>query len=258
MGLIPGAAALLLLSSLAGRAAEVEIAIAYDNTTANGQFGEDWGFAALVTNRNARVLFDSGTDPKLLLENLGKLGIEPESITHAVISHHHADHIGGIYRTVLRNPSIKTFFLDSFPARDFETAMAIGFTPERVKGPREIAPGFYTTGTIGERIPEQALIVETADGPVVLVGCGHPGLTPIIEAVEEQRGADSIRLLLGGFHMIRLGEEEVLQEIKSLQKLNVRAVAPMHCTGERAKRLFRKYWGTDYQAGGAGRIITVE
>jgi 7,8-dihydropterin-6-yl-methyl-4-(beta-D-ribofuranosyl)aminobenzene 5'-phosphate synthase len=258
MCVIFAAAALLVFLAPISTAAEFEIAIAYDNTAASNQFTDDWGFAAVVTTPTARVLFDSGTDPELLLSNLAKLDIAPTSITHTIISHHHADHLGGIYRVALRNSEMKVFFLDSFPAQTYETAMAVGMAPQRVRGPQEIAPGIYTTGPIGESIPEQALIVDTAEGPVVLVGCSHPGLTTIIKAVEEQRGLESVRLLLGGFHMIRLSEEQILEEIQSLKTLHVRAVAPMHCTGERSKRLFRKHWGAEYKAGGVGRRIRVE
>jgi len=258
MCVILAAATLLIVLSSTGTAAGFEIAIAYDNSAANGQFTDDWGFAAVVTTPTARVLFDSGSDPELLLRNLAKLDIDPNSITHTIISHHHADHLGGIYRVALRNQAMKVFFLDSFPAQTYETAMAVGMAPERVTGPREIAPGIYTTGPIGEQVSEQALIIDTAEGPVVLVGCSHPGPAAIITAVEQQRGVGSVRLLLGGFHMIRLSEEQVLEEIRGLKALHVQAVAPMHCTGERAKRLFRKHWSTNYEAGGVGRRITVE
>jgi 7,8-dihydropterin-6-yl-methyl-4-(beta-D-ribofuranosyl)aminobenzene 5'-phosphate synthase len=238
--------------------AEVQIQIVYDNTAAGPGFAEDWGFAAVVTAGETRVLFDSGADAELFLRNLARLEIDPKTITHAIISHHHADHRKGIFRLVLRNPDIKVFFLDSFPESTFEVAHAVGMTPVRVTGPREIAPGIYTTGTIDGPIPEQALVVETARGPVVLTGCSHPGIVKMVEAVRQQRGVDKIHLLAGGFHLMRQSEEEIMPQVKKLMELGVERIAPMHCSGELAKRLCRRAWGPRYVAGGAGRKITIE
>jgi len=52
-----------------------------------------WGFAALVTFRGHRVLFDAGRNPQQLLENLHKMDVDPTSIEHVVISHHHSETI---------------------------------------------------------------------------------------------------------------------------------------------------------------------
>jgi 7,8-dihydropterin-6-yl-methyl-4-(beta-D-ribofuranosyl)aminobenzene 5'-phosphate synthase len=254
------AAALLCLTAGFGPAAEprVEIKIIYDNTAASPEFLGDWGFSALVTAGGHNVLFDSGSDATLFLQHLKMLGIEPSSISHALISHHHADHREGIYRLALRNPSMQVLFLDSFPSSTFEVAMAVGISPVRVSGPMEILPGIYTTGPVEAKIPEQALVIETSEGPVVLVGGSHPGAVRMVEVVREQRGEEKIRLLLGGFHTLRESEEEVQARIERLKELGVERVAPMHGTGEKAKRLFRQAWGNNYLAGGAGRTIVLE
>ena len=243
-----------------GLAAEpaVTIDIVYDNTSARAGFVDDWGFAAVVTVGEQRILFDSGADPELFMRQLERLRIDPVTITHAVISHRHADHLGGIYRLVLRNHDMKVFFLDSFPEDAFNVAAAVNLFPERVTGPREIVPGVYTTGPIDGRIPEQALLVETSEGLVMLVGCGHPGVAKMVEAAERQRKTGSVRLLLGGFHMMRMSEEQIRAEIARLQELHVEKIAPAHCTGEKAKRLIRRAWKGNSVAAGAGRRIVLK
>ncbi len=233
------------------------IHIVYDNTSADGGLREDWGFSAVATVGDRRVLFDSGADADLFLRNLAALGIDPASISHAVISHHHSDHRGGIYRLFQRHPAMRVWFLDSFPAEAFEIGLAVGMNPVRVTGPAEIAPGIHTTGPVGGRIPEQALVIDTAGGPVVLVGCAHPGVDRLVEAAREQRKADSIRLLLGGFHLMRHSEADIVSLAGRLKQLGVRRVAPAHCTGELAKRLLRQEWGENYLACGAGRVINL-
>lgn len=253
-------AVLLLLggSGVAARAAELEIQIIYDDTSAVAGIEPHYGFSALVDFRGQRILFDSGSDADLFLRNLTRLGIDPASITHAVISHRHSDHRNGIYRLALRNRTMEVYFLDTFPASVFEVAIAVGMNPRRVTGPVEIAPGVYSTGIVEGEPPEQALVVETSGGLVVLVGSAHPGVARMVETAEQQRGADSVRLLLGGFHMMRKQEEEIRAELERLKALGVEKVAPAHCTGERAKRLFRRAYGAMYVPTGAGRRIELE
>ncbi|MCP5118829.1 MAG: MBL fold metallo-hydrolase [bacterium] len=233
------------------------IRIVYDNVSARGDMPGDWGFSALVDFRGERVLFDSGADGNLFLKNLSQLSIQPTSIQHALISHQHSDHREGIHRLALKNRTMNVFYLDAFPPAAFELAMAVGMSPVRVTGPRQITDGVYTTGVIAGNPPEQSLIFETAGGLVVLTGCSHPGVVKLIEAAREQRQQQKVRLLLGGFHMLRQSEELILEQIARLKELGVEQVAPAHCTGERAKKLFRRAWGPNYVAAGAGRRIVV-
>ncbi len=240
-----------------GAAAQIEIFIVYDNTAAEPGFIEDWGFSAVVSSGGSKILFDSGADPDVFMRNLRRLDIDPASITAAVISHHHADHRGGIFRFTLKNRSAPVYFLDSFPGEVFDLARAVAMRVQRVKAPQEIAPGIFTTGEIPGRIPEQALVVKSSSGMVILIGCGHPGVAKMVEAAARQHPSERIRLLLGGFHMMRWSEEQIQAEIERLKALGVEQVAPAHCTGERAKRLFRRAWGPGYLACGAGRRIVV-
>jgi len=106
--------------------------------------------------------------------------------------------------------------------------------------------------------PEQALALKTSRGLVVLVGCSHPGVARLVEAAERETGARSVWLLLGGFHMLRQSEEQIQAQIQRLQQLGVEQVAPAHCTGERAKRLFRQAYGARYLPAGTGRSIPIE
>jgi 7,8-dihydropterin-6-yl-methyl-4-(beta-D-ribofuranosyl)aminobenzene 5'-phosphate synthase len=122
----------------------------------------------------------------------------------------------------------------------------------------ELLPGMFTTGTIAGEPNEQSLAVETSKGVVVMVGCSHPGVVKIVETVRRQRGVESIRLLIGGFHMFRHTEQEIAAQVKALKRLKVEAVRPAHCTGETAHRLFKEAWGRRYATAGAGNVITLE
>ena len=56
----------------------------------------EWGFAALVEVDGRRLLFDTGERPETVLQNARELGIDLSSVTDIVLSHHHADHAGGL------------------------------------------------------------------------------------------------------------------------------------------------------------------
>src|SRR5215472_2168768 len=68
------------------------------------------GFSLLVTvtkaGRARRVLFDTGTSPDGMIENMRRLDVDPGSIEAIVCSHGHFDHttgLDGLIRTVGRN-----------------------------------------------------------------------------------------------------------------------------------------------------------
>ena len=263
---VPFTVALMLLALVAGglgasaRAAgpELEIRVIYDNTSAREGVKEDWGFSSVVTFRGRRVLFDSGTDPDLFMANLAKMEVEPGSIEKAIISHEHRDHRSGVYKLFPLNRRLGVHFLDAFLQEAYGQAEAIGMKPARVTGPFEVVPGAYSTGKIDGSPPEQSLIVETSQGIVLLVGCSHPGIVKIVETVQQQRGADSIRLVLGGFHMIQQEKPQIKEQVAALRRLNVRRVMPAHCSGDLAKQIFAEEYGRNYEPLGAGKILLID
>ncbi len=243
---------------VAGSQPELEIRVVFDNTSAREDLRRSWGFSAVVDFRGRRVLFDSGSDPILLLEHLEMMQIDPTSIEHAVISHQHDDHLRGVYWVFEKNPQMKVHFLDNFPEEAFKQAAAVKMKPLRVKEPFEVVPGIYSTGIVDGEPPEQALLIETSQGLVMLVGCSHPGVVKLVETAQAQRMKDSIRLLLGGFHMLRKEPDEIKSAIERLQDLKVTTAIPAHCSGDLAKELFQIAYGDQFNTAGAGRRVVLD
>lgn len=248
---------ILLLLLFAAAPPDLEIRIAYDNTAEVRELAPDWDFAAVIERGARRILFDSGTKPELLLENLAELGIEPRGLEQAVLSHQHADHTNGISRVFPLNPQMTVHFLAGFAPPLFEQAARIGMEPRRESQPYELAPGMWSTGPVEGNPPEQALVVETAQGLVIVTGCSHPGVTKMVEAAERQRGQKRVRLLVGGFHMLQYSAAEIDATIARLKELNVESIVPTHCTGDGATAAFRRAFGAAYQSGGAGKRIAL-
>jgi 7,8-dihydropterin-6-yl-methyl-4-(beta-D-ribofuranosyl)aminobenzene 5'-phosphate synthase len=237
---------------------ELEIRIIYDNTSVSQDYAPDWGFAALVSHRGRHILFDAGRKADLFMGNFRKLGIDLRSVSQVLISHEHADHTGGVSRLAPLNPGLIFYFLDRFPPGVYEDARKAGISPKRATGPFELAPGVYSTGAVDGAPPEQSLLIETTQGLVIVTGCSHPGIAKIIETAEKQRGKDSVRLLIGGFHMLKHSPEQIAATVSRLRQLKVSAIMPAHCTGELAIAKFREAYGAKFDTAGAGKRIVLD
>jgi metal-dependent hydrolase (beta-lactamase superfamily II) len=165
----------------------------------------------IKTDRNA-ILMDVGlnfrrSDPSPLLRNMRALGLSLDEIDTIVLSHRHADHVGGLHWLTRRTFSLGNEQVNLSGKRVFvpEPMDYPGLTPRCTAGPTVIAPGVATIGAIRAqiylgRIDEQALAVRVeGKGVVVTVGCGHQSL-PKILARTKQLFDDPIYGVIGGLH----------------------------------------------------------
>ena len=75
---------------------EMAITVIYDNNPYKEGLETAWGFAASITGTEKTILFDTGGDGSILLNNMQKLAIDPNGIDTVVLSHIHPDHTGGL------------------------------------------------------------------------------------------------------------------------------------------------------------------
>src|SRR6056297_2034554 len=71
--------------------AGITIISIYDNYQANQNLESAWGFACVIKMPGGTILFDTGGNAEILLANMEKMQIQPESIDKVVISHIHQD-----------------------------------------------------------------------------------------------------------------------------------------------------------------------
>lgn len=145
-----------------------------------------------------------------------------------------------------------------------------GADVEYVKGHREIAPGLTLIATdsalLGSfsryppnqaspklsGLPELSLSLRTSAGEALIVGCSHSGVEVIVRAAREHLKRD-IDLVLGGFHLVPYGAEEVRRIARMMRDdLGVQRVAPAHCSGHLAFQIFRELFGAKYEYAGLG------
>ena len=231
----------------------ITLTILYDNNIFDARLTTDGGFAALIETGEANLLFDTGAGGLTLMDNLGILGIDPARIDSVILSHNHTDHTGGLNAILATNDHLTVFVPQSFPT-SFKTRVGRVAHLIEVSGPIEVADRVHTTGELGTTIVEQALVVETSRGSIVITGCAHPGL---VEIVKQAKSGGDVYLVAGGFHLLDKNPDQIATAVGKLKQLGVQKIAPSHCTGDKAISMFREAFGQDYIQAGAGVVIAV-
>jgi 7,8-dihydropterin-6-yl-methyl-4-(beta-D-ribofuranosyl)aminobenzene 5'-phosphate synthase len=230
------------------------ITVIYDNTAYFEGLRDDWGFACVIDGAGKKILFDTGAKGNLFIGNLDKLACHPRDIDLVVLSHDHWDHTGGLEELLRVNPNVKVFLLQSFPDALKKKVDEAGADAVLISGPQEITTGAYTTGTMGSAIKEQALIITTDKGAVVITGCAHPGVVKIVKKAKELTG-QKILLVMGGFHLQGHSEDAVQGIIEEFREMGVGYVGPCHCTGNKQIEMFRQAYEERFLEIGVGRVI---
>jgi len=102
---------------------------------------------------------------------------------------------------------------------------------------------------------DQALVVDTPEGAVVLTGCAHSGVVNILEYAREKYG--EIRAVVGGTHL-GLGNEGRLQPtLGYLEDLRVGRMVFNHCTGTRAVAEMITRFPDTFIPGQTGLVVTL-
>lgn len=152
---------------------------------------------------------------------------------------------------------------------------ALGAEFRLERGPVDLGDGLIITGEIpraphGRRTPwpflhreggafaedrlldDQALVVESGAGLIVLLGCAHAGVVETLRHVLALTGERRIYALLGGTHLLHTPEEQLKETVKELKHFGLEIVAPCHCSGIQAVMAMHRAFGKsclDHQAG---------
>lgn len=247
-----------------------------DETQPGSGLRAEHGLSFLVETEEEDILFDTGSSGQALLHNASILGVELRRVTALVISHSHPDHTGGMRAFFSLVPGCKVFahpaiFQERFARRRWwkPKYMGLPLSQREIEEyaelslssqPVEVAPQVWTTGEVTPRpeaegrsarhiihtsygwapdpyADDMALVLETPQGLVVVLGCCHAGLLNTLAHVRRTFGGQ-IRAVLGGAHLLDLGEEEIDHVIAILrEEYGSPGLYLNHCTGNRALTL---------------------
>ena len=212
----------------------IVLTIIYDNSAVDEKLKADWGFAALIQAHGRTLLFDTGGNGQILLDNMRALQIDPKTISDVFISHGHFDHIGGLSHFLNENGDVIVHAPLSF--RGVSHARAVKYYDH----PQKIYDHFFSSGELDHI--EQSLAVETDNGLLLVSGCSHPAMDEILGAFAPFGPIYGIVGGLHGFDQFHLFDEMTL-------------ICPAHCT--KAVLEIKNRFPQAYVAGGAGRILTI-
>ena len=225
----------------------MKISILYDNQSSGDRFQSGWGFSCLVDDQ---FLFDTGEAPEPLLHNMGQMNVSPEQIEAVIVSHNHWDHTGGLWEILKIRPNLKVYGCPGFGPEFQKKVQALGGRLILCSTFKEVCSRIAVTGEIQGQykaapMPEQALILESADGLVVITGCSHPGIITMVECAKESLSNRPIGFVLGGFHLMDTSTDEIQSVVSRMRTMGIQKVGPTHCTGEQAKSKFRETFGKE-------------
>ena len=254
-----------------------------------GILGEH-GVSFLVETGRGTVLFDTGQG-QVLIPNAAALEVDLAKVERVVLSHGHFDHTGGLRqvlrqigpREVLAHPEALTpkYSVRQGHVREIgmpESRQVLeqeGASFRLYEEPTEVIPGITATGCIPRTTDfeevnarfqigsegnwqqdrlwdDQALIVQTAEGPVVVLGCAHAGLINTLLYAAELVGGRTFAGVIGGTHLVDADPNRLQRTADAVRQFDIRRIAPCHCTGFRGQVALWEAFGERFVMNTAG------
>jgi len=275
----------------------VTITVLVENTTERRGLLAEHGFAVLVEARGRKILFDTGAG-RALLPNAEALGVDLASVSAVVLSHGHYDHTGGLKAFLEAHGPVDVYahpdvFRERYSVKAAEEPKSTGIPWKRREleswGARfnlertmvMLGPGMFLTGAIPrlteyEKTPEefktrsgsslerdivpddQALVIHTARGLVVLLGCAHAGLINTLRHVRLVTGMTKIHAVFGGTHLRGASTERINRTIEALGEFGVDLIGVGHCTGFEACAALYREFGKRFHCMPVGTVFSLE
>jgi len=189
---------------------DLEISIIFDNISSNNHSccTSLWGYSSFISTPNNKILFDSGSNGRVLLQNMKNLNLDPRSIDHIFISHGHWDHIGGLDSIIELNSNLKLYVtkhLSQNFIKDYNSlSKGVVVIDEKIT---KIAQDIYSSGAISQTL-EQSLIIDTDCGLIIIFGCAHSKVDKVAQLAYNHFNKN-ILLMMGGFHLQNKEDQEI-------------------------------------------------
>ncbi len=269
-----------------------------ENTAGRGHLLGEWGLSVLLETGDTAVLFDSGQSISAVHNadalNINLSRISKIVLSHG--HYDHTGGLRDILRRMekeveviahpdvwqakyVRHQDMAAHYIGiPFRRRELES---LGARFRLTKEPSTIASGMITTGEVPmvtdfERVDkvffvredsgwrpdnlldDQALVVKTEAGLVVILGCAHRGIINTLLYARQVTGMDKIHTVIGGSHLADASGERLRQTVDALRGLGVQRMGLCHCTGMPATTLLAREFGSSFFFNRAGLVIELE
>jgi len=227
------------------------LTILYDNYIHDSSGWAEWGFSCLIEIEGTTILFDTGGEPEVLRHNIEAFNVDVSEIDCIVLSHEHWDHIGGMEVILSESPGLPVYLPEDTPYHVTSTVRSLGGECIELENSTRICDSIATTMTLEGPPQEQALMIRTQDGIILVTGCSHPGVHNLARNAYEIMGVE-IQLVIGGFHLGGASEATLNGICDELDEIGVEIISATHCTGDEAREYFRERYGEDFVESGVG------
>lgn len=241
-----------------------------ENTAKMGDYLAEWGLSILIETDSDKILLDTGTSISAIhnAETLGINFKEIDKIVLSHGHYDHTGGLREILHRMKKEVEIiahPDVWQAKYHRRKDDTERYIGIPFQReeleslgarfhlTKQPIEIADNILTTGEVpmiteyetidpglyikqnSEFIPDpvmddQAIVIKTEQGLVIVLGCAHRGMINTIYHAREITGVKEIQAVIGGSHLVGTSEERLWQSIAALREMGVQKLGLCHCT----------------------------
>ena len=264
----------------------IRITTLSENTATVGKILAEWGLSILIETDEVNILLDTGKSisatynadtlgvdlgkiDKIVLshghydhtgglrEVLCRIGKEVEIIAHPDIwaakyarRQGQKDRYNGIPFQRQELESLGAIFkLTTKPVKITDNIMTTGEVPMVTDFEEIDAPLFVKENTgwqPDKLLDDQALIINTEPGLVVILGCAHRGVINTLYHAQQLTGVKQIHTVVGGCHLISASEERIWLTIAALRELDVQRLGLSHCTGLPAASLMAQEFGEKF------------
>ena len=254
----------------------MKIVTLMENTACRDGLCFEHGLSVYIETQTHKILFDAGQSAAFA-ENAEKLGVDLKAVDFAVLSHGHYDHSGGLRKFLEINERAPVYvschafephystngYIGMEPALQGssqiryvtgETSLAEGITLHRIETVPMDTAGLQVEEN-GVRKPddfrhEQYLLVEEAGKRILISGCSHKGIVNIVDAFRPD-------ILIGGFHFMKITEEERLKKAadKLLEYDTVYYTG--HCTGQKQYDYLKTIMGEKLHYIASGTVLVL-
>ena len=268
----------------------MKITVLSDNIGSGALMGE-WGLSFHIEFCGKKYLLDTGGS-SLFLANAKELGIDISEVDCAVLSHAHYDHSLGMEAFFKANSSADFFvspdagencygrrgILHKYIGLPKGVLIAHKDRIRRPSGVAEIDKDVFVVphsteglSTVGRRsrlyvrrgwrfVPddfthEQSLVFRTDSGLVIFNSCSHSGADVVMEEVCRAFPGENVKAYLGGLHLFRLNDEEVMDIAGKIRDAGLSRVITGHCTGDRAYAVLKSLLGDRIDRFHCGMVI---
>lgn len=274
---------------------KIRITTLSENTSPWAGLLAEHGLSILVESDTANILFDTGLSISAShnADSLGIDLSKTDKIVLSHGHHDHTGGLREILRKmrkkveVIAHPDIWAakyarrqgqeyrYIGIPFQCRELES---LGANFHLTTGPVEITEEIMTTGEVpmvtdfeqidpslfvkenaefkpDKFLDDQALILNTGSGLVVIPGCAHHGIINTLYYAQRLTGVEKIAMVLGGWHLAGATEERIWRTIAALREMGVEKIGVSHCTGLPASVILAREFGDSFFFNNTGRRV---